>query len=76
MATNEALASNKISSAAGDESSESDGETEPAKSFHRCFSTNKNIKSSVSIGYLYQIFVRESGERGFSLSLSSQFQSE
>jgi len=45
MATNEAAVSNK--SCTGDESSESDGETEPAKSFHRCFSTNKNIKSSV-----------------------------
>ena len=30
------------------ESSESDGETEPAKSFHRRISTNKEIKCSVS----------------------------
>lgn len=31
----------------GDESSESDGETEPAKSFHRRLSTNREINSSV-----------------------------
>lgn len=31
------------------DSSESDGETEPAESFHRRISTNKEIKSSVSI---------------------------
>ena len=30
------------------DSSESDGETEPAKSFHRRISTNKEIKCSVS----------------------------
>ena len=30
------------------ESSESDGETEPAKSFHRRISTNKEIKGTVS----------------------------
>ncbi|XP_057369613.1 diacylglycerol kinase eta-like isoform X1 [Daphnia carinata] len=47
MAANEAAISTKPVSAAGDDSSESDGETEPAKSFHRRFSTNKNIKSSV-----------------------------
>lgn len=47
MATSEAAVSNKPVTAAGDESSESDGETEPAKSFHRRLSTNKNIKSSV-----------------------------
>ena len=34
-------------SEACDESSESDGETEPAKSFHRRLSTNKEIKCSV-----------------------------
>ena len=45
MATNDVVLANKTST--GDDSSESDGETEPAKSFHRCFSTNKNIKSSV-----------------------------
>ncbi|XP_049947196.1 diacylglycerol kinase eta-like [Schistocerca serialis cubense] len=32
----------------GEESSESDGETEPAKSFHRRLSTNKEIKSSAA----------------------------
>ncbi len=48
MAANEAAISTKPVSAVGDDSSESDGETEPAKSFHRRFSTNKNIKSSVS----------------------------
>ena len=32
----------------GEESSESDGETEPAKSFHRRLSTNREIKCSVS----------------------------
>lgn len=31
----------------GDESSESEGETEPAKSFHRRLSTNRDIKCSV-----------------------------
>ena len=31
-----------------DESSDSDGETEPARSFHRKISTNKDIKCSVS----------------------------
>lgn len=31
----------------GEESSESDGETEPAKSFHRRLSTNREINSSV-----------------------------
>lgn len=31
------------------DSSESDGETEPAESFHRRISTNKEIKCSVSI---------------------------
>nr|XP_008191096.1 PREDICTED: diacylglycerol kinase eta [Tribolium castaneum] len=38
----------------GEESSESDGETEPAKSFHRRLSTNRDIKCSASIkeGYL------------------------
>lgn len=30
------------------DSSESDGETEPAKSFHRRISTNKEIKCAVS----------------------------
>uniref|UniRef100_A0A6P7G614 Diacylglycerol kinase eta-like n=1 Tax=Diabrotica virgifera virgifera TaxID=50390 RepID=A0A6P7G614_DIAVI len=37
-----------------DESSESDGETEPAKSFHRRLSTNREINHSASIkeGYL------------------------
>ena len=33
----------------GEESSESDGETEPAKSFHRRLSTNREIKCSVMI---------------------------
>ena len=32
----------------GEESSESDGETEPAKSFHRSLSTNREIKCAVS----------------------------
>ncbi|XP_068086403.1 diacylglycerol kinase eta [Anabrus simplex] len=32
----------------GEESSESDGETEPAKSFHRRLSTNRDIKGSAS----------------------------
>lgn len=32
----------------GEESSESDGETEPAKSFHRRLSTNREIKRTVS----------------------------
>lgn len=31
----------------GEDSSESDGETEPAKSFHRRLSTNREINSSV-----------------------------
>lgn len=31
----------------GEESSESEGETEPAKSFHRRLSTNREIKCSV-----------------------------
>lgn len=31
-----------------DESSDSDGETEPARIFHRRISTNKDIKTSVS----------------------------
>ncbi|KAJ9585835.1 hypothetical protein L9F63_020537 [Diploptera punctata] len=35
----------------GEESSESDGETEPAKSFHRRLSTNREIKCSVSFNY-------------------------
>ncbi|KAK4880789.1 hypothetical protein RN001_008935 [Aquatica leii] len=37
-----------------EDSSESDGETEPAKSFHRRLSTNCEIKCSVSLkeGYL------------------------
>ena len=48
MATNETAVSVKTC-AAGEDSSESEGETEPAKSFHRRFSTNKNIKSSVNI---------------------------
>lgn len=47
MAGNEAVVSTKSAPSAGEDSSESDGETEPAKSFHRRFSTNKNIKSSV-----------------------------
>ena len=35
-------------------SSESDGETEPAKSFHRRISTNKEIKNLVSrISFFY-----------------------
>ncbi len=33
----------------GDEDSESECETEPAKSFHRRISTNKEIKTSVSL---------------------------
>lgn len=33
----------------GEESSESDGETEPAKSFHRRLSTNREINSSVCV---------------------------
>ena len=59
VATNEATVSAKISSGTGDESSESDGETEPAKSFHRRFSTNKNIKSSVNnfIVFSMSVFV-------------------
>lgn len=32
----------------GEDSSESDGETEPAKSFHRRLSTNREIKCAVS----------------------------
>ena len=49
MAANEAAVSTKpVPAAGGEDSSESDGETEPAKSFHRRFSTNKNIKSSVT----------------------------
>ncbi|XP_049822448.1 diacylglycerol kinase eta-like [Aethina tumida] len=42
------------SPAGGDDSSESDGETEPARSFHRRLSTNRDIKCSASIkeGYL------------------------
>jgi hypothetical protein len=35
----------------GEESSESDGETEPAKSFHRRISTNREIKCAVSFVY-------------------------
>lgn len=31
----------------GEDSSESEGETEPAKSFHRRLSTNREIKCSV-----------------------------
>ena len=31
----------------GEDSSDSDGETEPARSFHRKISTNKDIKCSV-----------------------------
>lgn len=38
------------SSAGGEDSSESDGETEPAKSFHRRLSTNREIKRSVCLG--------------------------
>lgn len=37
------------SSPGGDDSSESDGETEPAKSFHRRLSTNREIKCSVCL---------------------------
>lgn len=37
------------SSAGGEDSSESDGETEPAKSFHRRLSTNREIKCSVCL---------------------------
>jgi hypothetical protein len=33
----------------GADSSESDGETEPAKSFHRRLSTNREIKCAVSL---------------------------
>lgn len=33
----------------GEESSESEGETEPAKSFHRRLSTNHEIKCSVCL---------------------------
>lgn len=33
----------------GEDSSESDGETEPAKSFHRRLSTNRDINSSVCV---------------------------
>ncbi|KAH0808781.1 hypothetical protein GEV33_014010 [Tenebrio molitor] len=33
----------------GEDSSESDGETEPAKSFHRRLSTNRDIKCSVGV---------------------------
>lgn len=36
----------------GDESSESDNETEPAKTFHRKLSTRKDIKSAVGVGPL------------------------
>jgi len=32
----------------GEDSSESDGEAEPAKSFHRRLSTNREIKCAVS----------------------------
>lgn len=37
------------SSPGGEDSSESDGETEPAKSFHRRLSTNREIKRSVCL---------------------------
>lgn len=33
----------------GEDSSESDGETEPAKSFHRRLSTSREINSSVCV---------------------------
>jgi hypothetical protein len=39
----------------GEESSESDGETEPAKSFHRRISTNREIKCAVSFVYTISI---------------------
>lgn len=55
MAGNEAVVSTKSAPSAGEDSSESDGETEPAKSFHRRFSTNKNIKSSVCNIILYSL---------------------
>lgn len=56
MASNEGAVSTKPASSAAhaggaDDSSESEGETEPAKSFHRRFSTNKNIKSSASLSF-------------------------
>jgi hypothetical protein len=44
----------------GEDSSESDGETEPAKSFHRRLSTNREIKcavSSVVVGARGVVFV-------------------
>ena len=39
----------------GEDSSESDGETEPAKSFHRRLSTNREIKCAVS--FVYRIYI-------------------
>lgn len=42
----------------GDESSESENETEPAKIFHRKLSTKKDVKSAVGIGMRVSLAVR------------------
>lgn len=47
MACGSKSAKNLGQSSPGEDSSESDGETEPAKSFHRRLSTNREIKRSV-----------------------------
>lgn len=53
-----------------DDSSESDGETEPARAFHRRISTNKEIKSSVSREFFY-ILKADPATRLVSLSVLS-----
>ncbi|XP_071052733.1 diacylglycerol kinase eta isoform X3 [Onthophagus taurus] len=49
MASGGKSAKGSVSPAAGEDSSESDAETEPAVSFHRRLSTNRDIKCSTSI---------------------------
>lgn len=60
------------SSPGGEDSSESDGETEPAKSFHRRLSTNREIKCSVCFEWqflskklVYVCRLEEDGMRAF-----------
>lgn len=45
----------------GDESSESENETEPAKIFHRKLSTKRNVKSAVGLREVFLLLMLDIG---------------
>lgn len=58
MASGDGVSAKNVGQRDAEESSESDGETEPAKSFRRRLSTNREIKCSVRSVRKRQLFGR------------------